>query len=67
VSCSSAFDFFLLLDLLRLRTCVVAHAPSFCFTALKDADQMLRALIGMVDKNGDGKIQYEGKLAGWAE
>ncbi|KAL1836958.1 hypothetical protein VTJ49DRAFT_4437 [Mycothermus thermophilus] len=29
------------------------------FKALKDADQMLRALIGMVDTNDDGKIQYE--------
>lgn len=29
-------------------------------TAMKNADQMLRAIIGLVDTSGDGKIQYEG-------
>ncbi len=28
--------------------------------ALKNADDMLKAIIGMVDTSGDGKIQYEG-------
>jgi hypothetical protein len=28
--------------------------------ALKNADQMLKAIIGLVDTSGDGKIQYEG-------
>src|SRR5688572_10491492 len=27
---------------------------------MKNADQMLRAIIGLVDTSGDGKIQYEG-------
>jgi len=29
-------------------------------TAMKNADQMLKAIIGLVDTSGDGKIQYEG-------
>ena len=28
--------------------------------ALKNADQMLKAIISFVDTSGDGKIQYEG-------
>lgn len=30
------------------------------FAALKNADDMLKALVRFVDSNGDGKIQYEG-------
>lgn len=29
-------------------------------TALKNADDMLKAIIGIVDTSGDGKIQFEG-------
>ena len=27
---------------------------------MKNADEMLREIIGIVDANGDGKIQFEG-------
>ena len=36
-------------------------------TAMKNADQMLQAIIGMVDTSGDGKIQYEGGFQGTFE
>lgn len=29
-------------------------------TAMKNADDMLREIIDIVDVNGDGKIQFEG-------
>lgn len=29
---------------------------------MKDADDMLKQIIKTVDTNGDGKIQYDGKL-----
>jgi hypothetical protein len=28
---------------------------------MKNADQMLKAIISLVDTSGDGKIQYEGE------
>lgn len=30
-------------------------------TALKNADDLLKSIIKVVDTNGDGKIQYEGR------
>lgn len=37
--------------------CPVAN---LCVAALKNADDMLKDIIKVVDTNGDGKIQYEG-------
>lgn len=33
------------------------HPPA---AALKNADEMLKAILSIVDTSGDGKIQYEG-------
>jgi hypothetical protein len=35
-------------------------------SAMKNADQMLKAIISLVDTSGDGKIQYEGEPS-WRE
>ncbi|KAK4118704.1 EF-hand [Parathielavia appendiculata] len=40
----------------RIDHRILAHPTD---TALKNADEMLRAIIGLVDTSGDGKIQYE--------
>jgi Ca2+-binding EF-hand superfamily protein len=29
---------------------------------MKNADDMLKGIVKMVDTNGDGRIQYEGRL-----
>jgi len=29
---------------------------------MKNADDMLKGIVGIVDTSGDGKIQYEGPL-----